>query len=75
MSDVKTINDKITEVVASATNTVRERFINTEAEKEIASRAQAISDGYHTIDRLKKEYLKIDRPDVGTEARYDRDGK
>lgn len=75
MSDVKTINDKVAEVIAQATDDVRNRVINAEAEKEIASRAQALSDGYHTIDRLRKEFLKIDRPDVGIEAKFDRDGK
>lgn len=75
MSDVKTINDKVAEVIASATDEIRQRVVAAEAEKEIASRAQAISDAYHTIDRLRKEYARIDRPDVGTEARYDRDGK
>lgn len=66
------IKDKITERIAASTTKVQEQFIDLKANEDAASRVAALSEAYAAVDKLRKDFQRIDRPDV---VNVDRQGK
>lgn len=66
------IREAVATMVASSHPAIREKVIEEEARKEAAKLTETLSSGFHAIETLKKELVKIDRPDV---VQLGRDGK